>query len=39
MTFNRFIKNIELLINKDKVDEILLNVECKVWVVKRLDMG
>ena len=39
MTFNRFIKNIELLINKDKVDEILLNIECKVWVVKRLDMG
>ena len=39
MTFNRFIKNIELLINKDKVDEILLNIGCKVWVVKRLDMG
>jgi len=39
MTFNRFIKNIELLINKDKVDEILLIIECKVWVVKRLDMG
>jgi len=38
MTFNRFIKNIELLINKDKVDEILFIIECKVWVVKRLDM-
>jgi len=39
MTFNRFIKNIELLINKDKVDEILFIIEWKVWVVKRLDMG